>query len=109
MLAYLRTRLLLAIPTLFGVSVLVFASLYLLPGDAVAALTGEVPVDKAVQDRLRQELGLNDPPWIQYGRFLGQLLHGDLGTSLQTHRPVLNEILTFLPATLQLTVAAMLF
>ena len=54
-------------------------------------------------DRLRQELGLNDPPWVQYGRFLVQALQGDLGTSLQTRRPVLGEILTFLPATLQLT------
>ena len=107
--AFIRTRLLLAIPVIFGVSVLVFASLYLLPGDAVAALTGQTPVDKSVQDRLRQELGLNDPPWIQYGRFLTQLAQGDLGTSLQTHRPVLGEILTFLPATLQLALAAMVF
>jgi peptide/nickel transport system permease protein len=109
MLAYLRLRLLLAIPVIFGVSVLVFASLYLLPGDAVQALTGQTPVDKSIQDQLRQELGLNDPPWVQYGRFLTQLLQGDLGTSLQSHRPVLGEILTFLPATLQLTVAAMVF
>jgi peptide/nickel transport system permease protein len=109
MAAYVRLRLLLAIPVIFGVSLLVFASLYLLPGDAVQALTGQQPVDKAIQDQLRQELGLNDPPWVQYGRFLAQLLHGDLGTSLQTHRPVLGEILTFLPATLQLTGAAMLF
>jgi peptide/nickel transport system permease protein len=109
MAAYIRLRLLVAIPVIFGVSVLVFASLYLLPGDAVQALTGQQPVDKAIQDQLRQELGLNDPPWVQYGRFLWQLLHLDLGTSLQTHRPVLGEILTFLPATLQLTVAAMAF
>ncbi len=109
MLAYLRLRLLLAIPVIFGVSVLVFASLYLLPGDAVQALTGQTPVSKELQDQLRQELGLNDPPWVQYGRFLAALLRGDLGTSLQTHRPVLGEILTFLPATLQLTVAAMIF
>jgi peptide/nickel transport system permease protein len=109
MAAYIRLRLLIAIPVIFGVSVLVFASLYLLPGDAVQALTGQQPVDKAIQDQLRQELGLNDPPWVQYGRFLGQLLQGDLGTSLQTHRPVLGEILTFLPATLQLTGAAMVF
>jgi ABC-type dipeptide/oligopeptide/nickel transport system permease component len=109
MAAYIRLRLLIAIPVIFGVSVLVFASLYLLPGDAVQALTGQQPVDKAIQDQLRQQLGLNDPPWVQYGRFLTQLLQGDLGTSLQTHRPVLGEILTFLPATLQLTGAAMVF
>jgi peptide/nickel transport system permease protein len=109
MLAYLRLRLLLAIPVVFGVSVLVFSSLYLLPGDAVLALTGQQPTSKEVQDQLRQQLGLNDPAWVQYGRFLWGLLHLDLGTSLQTHRPVLSEILTFLPATLQLTMAAMVF
>ena len=109
MVAYVRFRLLAAIPVLLGVLVLVFASLYLLPGDPVSALVGDVPTDKATLDELRQQLGLNDPPWIQYGRFLGALLQGNLGTSLQTHRPVLGEILTFLPATLQLTAAAMLF
>ena len=109
MAGFLRVRLLAAIPVVLGVSVLVFASLYLLPGDPVYALTGEQPVDKAIIERLRQELGLNDPPWIQFGRFLGNLVQGDLGTSLQTRRPVLSEILTFLPATLQLTAAAMVF
>ncbi len=107
--AYIRLRLLIAVPVIFGVSLLVFASLYLLPGDPVLALTGQQPVDKAILDQLRQEMGLNDPAYVQYGRFLWALLHGDLGTSLQTHRPVLGEILTFLPATLQLTAAAMVF
>src|SRR6185436_8472880 len=90
--AYIRLRLLLAIPVIFGVSVLVFASLYLLPGDAVLALTGQQPTSKEIQDQLRQQLGLNDPPWVQYGRFLWALLHLDLLTSLETHRPVLSEI-----------------
>ena len=109
MAGFIRVRLLMAIPVVLGVSVLVFSSLYLLPGDPVYALTGEQPVDRAVMDRLRQELGLNDPPWVQYGWFLVQAIQGDLGTSLQTRRPVLGEILTFLPATLQLTAAAMAF
>ena len=88
MAGYLRIRLLAALPVVFGVSVLVFATLYLLPGDPVYALTGEQPVDKAIMERLRQELGLNDPPWLQYGRFLGNALQGDLGVSLQTRRPL---------------------
>jgi ABC-type dipeptide/oligopeptide/nickel transport system permease component len=106
---YLAYRLLAAIPVLFGVSVLVFASIYLLPGDPVQALAGEVPVDKAQLEALREAYGLNDPPWVQYGRFALGVLQGDLGTSLQSKQPVLEEILTQLPATIQLTAAAMLF
>ena len=105
--AYLRLRLLAAIPVIIGVSILVFASLYLLPGDPVQAIAGEVPLDKARVEELREQYGLNDPPWEQYARFATRALQGDLGTSLATRRPVLNEILTFLPATLQLTLAAM--
>ena len=107
--AYIRIRLLAAIPVIVGVSILVFISLYLLPGDPVQAIAGEVPLDKARVEELRELYGLNDPPWEQYGRFAVRALQGDLGTSLGTRRPVLGEILTFLPATLQLTGAAMLF
>ena len=106
--AYIRLRLLAAIPVVIGVSILVFASLYLLPGDPVQAIAGEVPLDKARVEELREQYGLNDPPWEQYARFATRALQGDLGTSLQSRRPVLDEILTFLPATLTLTLAAML-
>lgn len=106
--AYIRLRLLAAIPVVIGVSILVFASLYLLPGDPVQAIAGEVPLDKARVEELREQYGLNDPPWEQYARFATRALQGDLGISLQSRRPVLDEILTFLPATLTLTLAAML-
>jgi peptide/nickel transport system permease protein len=105
--AYVRIRLLAAIPVIIGVSILVFASLYLLPGDPVQAIAGEVPLDKERVEELREQYGLNDPPWEQYARFATRALQGDLGTSLSTRRPVLNEILTFLPATLTLTITAM--
>jgi peptide/nickel transport system permease protein len=88
---------------------LVFASLYLLPGDPAQALMGDTPMPKEVLERVREQLGLNDPPWVQYGKFAFNALQGNLGTSLQSRQPVLQEILTQLPATLQLTVAAMLF
>jgi ABC-type dipeptide/oligopeptide/nickel transport system permease component len=107
--SYIGLRLLAAIPTILGVSVLVFASLYLLPGDPVQALAGEVPLERERVEALREQLGLNDPPWEQYGRFALDAIQGDLGTSLKSRRPVLDEILTFLPATLQLTTAAMVF
>ena len=109
MAGYISLRLLAAIPTIIGVSVLVFASLYLLPGDPVQALAGEVPLERERVEALREQLGLNDPPWEQYGRFALNALQGDLGTSLKSRRPVLDDILTFLPATLQLTAAAMVF
>lgn len=109
MVSYIGLRLLAAIPTILGVSVLVFASLYLLPGDPVQALAGEVPLERERVEALREQLGLNDPPWEQYGRFALDAIQGDLGTSLKSRRPVLDEILTFLPATLQLTAAAMVF
>ena len=109
MVSYIGLRLLAAIPTILGVSVLVFASLYLLPGDPVQALAGEVPLERERVEALREQLGLNDPPWEQYGRFALDAIQGDLGTSLKSRRPVLDEILTFLPATLQLTTAAMVF
>ena len=66
-----RRRLLAAIPTIIGVSILVFTSLYLLPGDPVQALAGEVPLERERVEAIREELGLNDPPWEQYARFAG--------------------------------------
>ena len=72
-------RLLAAIPVIIGVSILVFASLYLLPGDPVQALAGEVPLDKERVEELREQYGLDDPPWEQYARFADGALQGDLG------------------------------
>lgn len=92
-----------------GVSILVFASLYMLPGDPVQAIVGDVPLEKERVELLREQYGLNDPPWVQYGRFALNALQGDLGTSIRSRQPVLDEILVQLPATLQLTAAAMLF
>jgi peptide/nickel transport system permease protein len=105
--AYIETRLAAAVPVVVGVSILVFASLYLLPGDPVQALVGEVPVDKARLDAVRHQLGLDDPLWVQYARFAANALHGDLGRSLQGGQPVTQAILQQLPATLQLTAAAL--
>ena len=106
---YIRNRLLVAIPVIIGVSILVFASLYILPGDPVLAIAGDVPLEKERVELLREQYGLNDPPWVQYGRFALNALQGDLGTSIRSRQPVLDEILTQLPATIQLTFAAMLF
>ncbi|MBP8240961.1 MAG: ABC transporter permease [Thermoflexales bacterium] len=104
---YILKRLLAAIPILIGISALVFFSLKLVPGDPLSAITGDAVIGKAEADLLREQYGLNDPIHVQYLRFVGRAIQGDLGRSLQFKRPVIDEIRTQLPATLQLTAAAM--
>ncbi|HQV28417.1 MAG TPA: ABC transporter permease [Thermoflexales bacterium] len=104
---YILKRLLAAIPILIGISALVFFSLKLVPGDPLSAITGDAVIGKEEADRLREQYGLNDPLHIQYLNFVGRAIQGDLGRSLQFKRPVIDEIRAQLPATLQLTAAAM--
>jgi peptide/nickel transport system permease protein len=103
---YLARRLLLLVPTVLGVATLVFFFLHMIPGDPVEVMLGEtaMPADK---DALRQSLGLNDPLPVQYGRFLAGLAHGRLGESFFYHRPVVEVLVERLPATIELTLAAM--
>ena len=93
----------------FGVSVLVFLMLHLVPGDPVSALVGDAPVSAAEMERLREQYGLNDPLYVQYGRFVANALQGDLGRSLRTRRPVMEEIGDQLPQTIELAVSAVIF
>jgi peptide/nickel transport system permease protein len=104
---YILKRLLAAIPVIVGISLLVFFSLYLIPGDPLTAVLGDAIVSQAQSAQLREQYGFNDPLYVQYLRFAGRAIQGDLGRSLQYKRPVLEEILTQLPATIQLTLAAM--
>ena len=107
MLRFIVRRLLQLIPTLLGLSVLLFVWLHNLPGGPEAALLG----DRATPERraqIRDMLGLDDPIWVQYGRFMRQLLHLDFGTSIQSGRPVLDEFTTRFPATVELSLTAML-
>ena len=97
-----------AVPVLFGVSVLVFLILHLIPGDpAQIMLFGSNPTPRQVQN-LRVELGLDKPLPVQYALYAGRLLHGDLGQSFITGRPIAEEIAVRFPSTLELTLAAML-
>ena len=107
MLRYVRTRLLAAVPVLLGVSILVFSMLHLLPGDPAQIILGEAVTSAQDLARLRRELGFDAPLHVQYARFLGRALSGDLGRSLQSRRPVLDEILAQLPSTVQLTLAGL--
>ena len=81
MMAYVIRKLLLAIPVIILATVVVFMLLYLTPGDPVSALSPP-HATKEQLDAIRQEWGLLDPPWVQYGKFLSRLVHGDLGTSI---------------------------
>jgi ABC-type dipeptide/oligopeptide/nickel transport system permease component len=104
--AYLARRLLLAVPVLFGVSVLVFAVLHLAPGDPAAIMLGAQATREDVE-RLRRDLGLDQPLAIQYARWMGHVLRGDLGRSIALGRPVLPEVLLRFKATLILTAGAL--
>lgn len=106
---YIASRLLSAIPVLLVVSVMVFSILYLLPGDPVELMLADVGADKARMEVLREQLGLNDPIYEQYGRFLWKAVQGDFGRSIRSNRPVIETIASQLPATLQLATAAMGF
>jgi peptide/nickel transport system permease protein len=107
MLELICKRLLLAIPTLFLVSIMVFSLQKLLPGDPVLAMAGEER-DPAVIAQLREQYHLNDPLPTQYLWWLGNALRGDLGTSLRTQEPVTTLIASKLPVTLELSLLAMI-
>lgn len=105
---YLARRLLLTIPVLVGVATLVFSLIHLVPGDPVAAMLGEgaAPADVA---RVRHQLGLDRPIPSQYAAYMLGLVRGDLGRSLRTGEPVAPLILSRVPATVELGVAALCF
>jgi peptide/nickel transport system permease protein len=106
---YLVTRLLAAIPVLVGASVLVFAMLAFIPGDPVDVILGASGASVTAEQRtaLRAQLGLNDPLPVRYVHFVGNALQGDLGRSISSRRPVVLEIATQIPSTLQLAAAGM--
>jgi len=103
--AHIVRTLLLSLITLFGVSVLIFLMLRVLPGDPARVLAGLNASEDQVA-RIRADLGLDDSLFSQYGSFLTGLLQGDLGQSARTSQPVTQEIGVRLPATLMLAVVA---
>lgn len=100
-------RLVLAVPTLFGVLVVAFLLLYVAPGDPVTAMVGQ-RADSATVARLRAELHLDDPLPVQFARYVDQIAHGQLGRSYVTDRPITADIAERFPKTLELAAAAML-
>lgn len=106
--SFILRRLLLLVPTLAGISIVVFLMIYLVPGDPAQVMLGERANAESLA-ALRQDLGLDQPMHVQFGRFLGDLLTGDLGRSFRTHEKITVEIFQRFPATFELTLAAMLF
>jgi peptide/nickel transport system permease protein len=107
-LKYVVRRLLAAIPVLFGLSIVVFAFVHLLPGDPVAALLGQHATPE-LREQIRAQMGLDKPLWEQYLIYLGQLARFDLGKSVINNQPVVEELARRFPATIELTAAALLF
>jgi peptide/nickel transport system permease protein len=105
---YVARRLLMLLPILLGVSLLTFGIIQVTPGDPAVLMLGQYATPDRIAG-LRQELGLNDPLPLQYGRYVWRALHGNLGRSFRSQRPVIEEILDRFPSTLELTVAALLF
>lgn len=95
------------LPVLLGVTFLVYLIISLTPGDVAAMMLGQGATQESVA-ALRHDMGLNDPIIIQYGRYLGRLLHGDMGLSYATQKPVIDEILSRFPNTLALAFCSIL-
>ncbi|PUU91024.1 MULTISPECIES: ABC transporter permease [Halanaerobium] len=108
MINYIIKRLLALIPILIGVAVIVFLIVHLIPGDPAQTMLGERATDEALQ-RLREQMGLNDPLPVQFWRYVKDLLRGDLGRSIMSNNPVSAELAQRFPATLELSFFAMIF
>ena len=106
MFRFIVRRLLQLVPTLFGLSLLLFIWLHRLPGGPESAILGERGTPE-MRAAIRRNLGLDEPILIQYGRFMKRLLQFDLGTSISTKREVTTEFLVRFPGTVELTIAAM--
>lgn len=108
MLKYTIRRLLQTIPLLIAISFAAFIMMHLVPGDPVRNMMG-IEASKEAVEAERERLGLNDPLLVQYGRFLGDVLKGDLGTSIFTKQSVTDEILKKYPATIKLALGGTIF
>ena len=107
MLGLLARRLAAALPTLAGVVVVTFVMTRALPGDPAAYFAGPAATREAVEE-IRRQLGLDQPLWVQFGRYLADLARGDLGVSITTGQPVLSDIAQRLPASAELTLLGLL-
>src|SRR5512136_525162 len=109
MLRFLLTRISLVIPTFLGMTLLAFALIRVVPGDPIETMAGERGIDAARHAALLKEYGMDRPVLVQYGIYIGRVLHGDLGKSMITQEPVVREFAALFPATIELALCAILF
>ena len=107
MFSYLIRRLFTSILVLFGISMLVFSVIHLVPGDVTMAILGRQKVTEEKVAELREQLGLNDPLYVQYGSYLSKALRGDLGVSIRNNLSVSEAISEQLPSTFALALSAL--
>lgn len=105
MLNMIAKRLGLLVFVVFGVTLVTFFMSRVIPGDPASMIAGQRASEETLQS-IRQQLGLDQSIWIQYFNYMGDLLQGDLGNSIRTQRPVVDDLLSFFPATLELAIAA---
>ncbi len=108
MIRFILGKLLYLVPTFLGITIVAFAFVRVLPGDPVLLMAGERGISPERHAQLAEQLGFAQPIWQQYLHFLGRLLHGDLGNSLVTKKPVLTEFLSLFPATVELGLVAII-
>jgi peptide/nickel transport system permease protein len=110
MLGYIARRLLLTIPVLWGVSLIVFIAIRMVPGDVILAkMQGEFSTKPEQIAQMRADLGLDVPGYVQYGRWISGVVRGDFGTSMNTFRPVLSEIVSRIGITAELAILSLFF
>ncbi|WP_420341935.1 ABC transporter permease subunit [Paenirhodobacter sp.] len=108
MIRFLLTKLAYLVPTFLGITIVAFGFVRVLPGDPVLLMAGERGLSPERHAEVARQFGFDRPIWAQYLDFLGRLFHGDLGNSLVTKKPVLAEFLQLFPATVELSVVAII-
>src|SRR5947207_5604570 len=103
---YVLTRLLLVVPTLFGVTLITFTLTYLLPGNPALVKAGPLATPEHIAE-MERRMGLDRPVIVQYWRYVSGVVRGDLGESAATGRPVMQDLVQRVPATLELTLASL--
>ncbi|WP_040976861.1 ABC transporter permease subunit [Necropsobacter massiliensis] len=109
MFQFIFKRIVMVVPTFIGITLLTFALLHLIPGDPIEIRMGERGLSPEMHQQMKRQLGLDQPLYIQYGNYLKSIAHGDLGQSFKNNEPVMQAFLSLFPATIELSVCAILF
>lgn len=108
MFSFVLRKLATVIPTFIGITLVAFALIRMIPGDPIEVMVGERKLDPQMHAEAVHRLGLDQPLYMQYVHYMQQLAHGDLGNSLVTREPVTQEFLTLFPATIELSLVALM-